>query len=60
MSLTFGGLLVAVGGTVLLNFGFSEVCSNEILTIAPTAVGSLIAWIGRVRAGGVTWFGAKV
>ena len=58
-SLTQSGILVAVVGTLLVNFGFSEVCSNEIITIAPTLVGGVIAWIGRWRKGDITIAGFR-
>ena len=58
MSLTIGGIIVMVAGTALVKFGFSESCSNEIVTLAPLAVGGVMSWIGRVRRGDITWFGA--
>ena len=59
MSITIIGILVAVAGPILINVGFSETCSNEIVTMAPALVGGLIAWFGRVRKGDITWFGAR-
>ena len=58
MSLTIGGIIVMVAGTALVKFGFSESCSNEIVTLAPLAVGGVMSWIGRTRKGDITWFGA--
>lgn len=58
-SLTAGGILISVIGTLLAKYGFSESCSNEIVTNVPLIVGGLMAWIGRVRAGGVSIFGFK-
>ena len=51
----FGGLI----GTLLINFGFSETCSNEIVTVAPLALGSLVAWYGRWRKGDIKWYGGR-
>ena len=58
-SLTISGVIVSVAGTLLLKFGFSESCSNEIITLTPTLVGGLMSWIGRVRQGDVNVFGVK-
>lgn len=58
-SLTQGGVLVAVIGTLLMRFGFSEVCSNEIVQLAPVFVGGIMSWFGRIRAGGVNIAGFK-
>ena len=46
-------------GPFLVNFGFSEACTNEITDKIPVAVGAIMAWVGRVRAGGLTWYGAR-
>ena len=62
-SMTQGGLLVAVVGILLVQFGFSDSCSNEIIAQTSPIVGALpgiiMAWVGRVRAGGVTILGMK-
>ncbi|QGH73108.1 MAG: hypothetical protein [Podoviridae sp. ctviO18] len=58
-SLTNGGILVMVVGQLLMKFGFSEVCSNELITNAPLLVGGLMAWIGRVRKGDVNFLGVR-
>lgn len=58
-SLTMGGVLVSVLGTALLHFGFSESCSNEILTLSPVLVGGVMSWVGRIRAGNVSILGTK-
>jgi hypothetical protein len=58
-SLTQGGILVAVLGTVLVRFGFTEACSNEIVSVAPLLVGGITAWIGRYRKGDITPLGFK-
>jgi hypothetical protein len=58
-SLTQGGILVAVVGTLLVQWGFSESCSNELITNIPLIVGSIVAWVGRVRKGDVNVFGFK-
>ncbi len=62
-SLTLGGLLIAVVGPMIVTFGISDSCSNELTTkgaeFAPILLGAVTAWIGRVRAGGVTWYGSR-
>lgn len=59
MSLTISGIFVSVAGTLLVKFGFSEVCSNEIVTLAPLAVGSLMSYVGRFRKGDVNLLGVR-
>jgi len=61
-SLTHSGLIVAMGGLVLVNvLGFTDNCSSEItakaVEFAPVLVGSVMAWIGRMRASGPTTLG---
>ena len=58
-SLTMGGILVSVIGTLLVQYGFSETCANELIQNVPLAIGAVMAWIGRVRAGGVNAVGFK-
>lgn len=58
-SLTQGGILIAVVGSILTSMGFSEVCTGEIITQIPLFVGGALAWIGRWRQGDVTIFGFK-
>ncbi len=52
------GVLVAVGGILLVQFGFSEACSGEItsklLPLAGAVPGLAITWFGRVFAGKTT------
>lgn len=61
--MTIGGILIAVGGTLLVQFGFSDSCSGEILSKLNPLLGALpglvMAWIGRVRAGGITLGGFR-
>lgn len=59
-SLTIAGCLVSVAGTVLVNVGFSEQCSNELITMAPVLIGGVMSYIGRYRNGGVDALGRKV
>ena len=59
MSLTIIGIIVSLVGTALVKFGFSETCTNEIITNAPLVIGGVIAWIGRVRQGDVNILGVK-
>lgn len=58
-SLTISGILVMVVGTILVDVGFSESCSSEIVTKAPLLAGAVMAWIGRVKAGGISVLGTK-
>lgn len=57
-SLTASGIILAVGGTLLTQW-FSESCTDEILKNAPLFLGAVVAWIGRVRAGGMDVLGFK-
>ena len=58
-SLTHGGILAMIGLPVLVHFGFSESCGSEIMAIVPMIPGALMAWYGRIRAGGVDNLGFK-
>ena len=58
-SLTQGGILIAVVGTLLMQVGFSDVCANEIITNLPLFIGGATAWIGRMRKGDLTVGGFK-
>lgn len=59
MSLTQGGVILAVAGTLIMGLGFSETCTNEITTYVPTILGGIMAWIGRYRHGDVNILGIK-
>ena len=63
MSLTIKGLLVAVGLPLLVQFGFSDSCSNELVAkLAPilaTLPGIITAWVGRIRLGGINALGMR-
>lgn len=58
-SLTHSGILAMILLPVLVHFGFSESCGNEIMTIAPMIPGAVMAWVGRIRAGGTSILGFK-
>lgn len=63
-SLVIAGLITTVGGTILVNtFGLSDLCSNELTAKAvewlPMGIGSIMAYIGRVRQGDITAAGFK-
>lgn len=64
MSKQIGGIWLAVGGLLLVQFGFSDVCSNEILAKATPVLGALpglvLTYIARIKAGGVNIFGGRV
>ena len=57
-SLTQGGILVAVAGTLLTQV-FTEGCSEEIISNIPLVIGGMTAWIGRFRKGDVTPLGFR-
>lgn len=57
--MTQGGILLAVVGTAIMQAGFSEVCTNELIQNVPLIIGGAVAWIGRMRAGGVSAIGFK-
>ena len=59
-SLTIGGVVVSILGTILVQVGFSEACTNEIVTMLPVVVGGVMSYVGRYRNGGVDVFGRKV
>lgn len=59
-SLTMAGALVSVFGVILVQVGFSESCSNEIMTLAPVFIGGVMTWLGRFRNGGVDMLGRKL
>jgi hypothetical protein len=58
-SLSALGVVLAIAGTLLANWGFSEGCTNEILTITPTLIGGFITWLGLLRKGDMTLSGWK-
>lgn len=63
-SLVFGGVIVSIVGTFLVNsIGLSELCSTEItakmVEYLPLIVGGVMSMIGRHRLGGVNAFGVK-
>lgn len=53
-----GGIIVAVAVPLLVQWGFTDTCSNEIVGKLAPVLGSLpglvMAWIGRLRAGGLS------
>ena len=58
-SITYSGIIIAVAGTFLMNYGFSEVCASEISNNIPVVIGGIIAAWGRFRLGGVNALGVK-
>lgn len=63
-SMTFVGLFIALGGTFLVNtIGLTESCTTEITSkateYAPLVIGSVVAYFGRLRMGGITWYGTR-
>ena len=53
-------LLTTAGLPLLAKLGFSEVCSNEIITWVLPLPGLVWAWIASVKAGHFTLGGRKV
>ncbi len=62
-STQIGGLVIAVAGLALFQFGFSEGCSSEIVAklgpILAAVPGLLITYIGRLSKGDVHLSGVK-
>ncbi len=62
-SLTIGGVIVAVGGSLLIAAGFTDSCSNEIINkimpLLPVVVGGGMSYLGRYRQGDITPLGFK-
>lgn len=63
LSLTISGILVALIGSVVITFGFSESCTNEITAkvapLVPVVIGGIMSWVGRFRMGGISKLGVK-
>jgi hypothetical protein len=59
-SLTIGGVLVSILGTVLIQVGFSEACTNEVVTMLPVLIGGVMSYVGRFRIGDVDALGRKL
>ena len=58
-SMTMTGIIISVAGTLLLKAGFSEVCSNELISTAPLIIGGIISWYGRLRGNDLTMGGFR-
>ena len=59
-SITYTGVAAMIALPLLVNIGFSESCSNEIVSIAlPMIPGAIAALYGRFRLGGVDALGRK-
>lgn len=58
-SVTLTGVIIAVVVPVLIKFGFSESCSNELVNTVIPLVGGAIAWFGRTRKGDITPLGFR-
>lgn len=62
-STTILGIIGTVLLPILVKAGFSDSCSGEISGIVVPFIaalpGAAVAWVGRVRAGGVTPLGFK-
>lgn len=60
-SLTLRGLAVVILGTILKAAG-AEMPDVELNTFVATGVqifGAVLVYVGRFRAGDITWYGAK-
>lgn len=63
-STTYAGVIIAVGGTLLVQFGFSESCSSEIISLSnawlvPLLGGGFFALKGRHNKGDVSILGVR-
>lgn len=60
-STTYGGIIAMIALPLLVNVGFSESCSNELVTILlPMIPGAIAAFRGRFKLGGIDKLGRKV
>lgn len=63
MSKIIIGLLVAGAGSLVVSFGFSDSCSNEILAKVSPFIGTLpgltFAWWARVKKGDINVLGSR-
>ncbi len=59
LTLGASGILVALAGSVLVHYGFSDSCSNEITQLAPVFIGGLMTWVHNVKSGTQTVMGGK-
>lgn len=58
-SMTMGGIIVMVVGSLLMDYGFTEGCAGEISNQVPLIIGAIVTYIGRMRKGDVTPLGFK-
>lgn len=62
-SVTIGGIITALALPVVVGWGFSESCSQEIVGVGvPTLLsipGLVVAWWGRYKTGGITALGTR-
>lgn len=58
-SVTISGLVLAAVVPFLAHLGFSDACSGEVAQFFLTTPGLLVAYVGRVRQGDITWYGSK-
>jgi len=59
ISTTQLGLATIVVGYFLINSGFSQSCSNEIIANGGVLVTAGFAWYKRYKAGDITIFGTR-
>ncbi len=53
------GIITAFVLPIILHFGFSESCGNEIVTILGPLPGLMWSWIARYKMGGITPLGSR-
>lgn len=62
-SLTIGGVITAVVGSIVVTFGLTDSCSNEIVEkvapLIPVIGGGIMSYIGRLKNGNVNVLGFK-
>ena len=60
-STTYTGIISMIALPLLVNVGFTEACSNELLSIVlPMIPGAIMAFRGRFKLGGVDALGRRV
>lgn len=58
-----GGIIIAIGGMLLVQFGLSDGCSGEVMAQLGPVIGALpglaMSWFARVSKGDVTKLGFR-
>jgi len=63
MSQVITGILIAAAGSIVVGFGFSDGCSNEIIAKLTPFIGMLpgavYAWVARFKKGDISPLGVR-